>query len=114
MSGHASSYTDGTIAHDDRETRHTVTVVADTQLHTITGKSQISVNSFHREALVRVSDAVTVNAISPDGLIEGIERQDKAFAVGVQWHPERLIEENADASALFAAFVRACAKQGLN
>jgi putative glutamine amidotransferase len=114
MSGHASTYTDGTIAHDDRETRHSVTVLADTQLHTITAKGQISVNSFHREALVQLSDAVTVNAMSPDGLIEGIERQDKTFAVGVQWHPERLIEETVDASALFAAFVRACAQGGLN
>lgn len=110
MSGNASAYTDGTIAHDDRETRHSVNVVADTRLHAITGKAQISVNSFHREALVALSETVTINAMSPDGLVEGIEIGDKKFALGVQWHPERLIDETPDAGALFGAFVAACAK----
>jgi putative glutamine amidotransferase len=108
MSGNAKSYTDGTIAHDDRETRHVVMVTADTHLAAITGLPQLVVNSFHREALVRISDQVVVNARSPDGLIEGIELADKKFALGVQWHPERLIDETADALSLFKAFVAAC------
>jgi putative glutamine amidotransferase len=108
MSGNAKSYTDGTIAHDDRETRHSVSIVPNTRLATITGLSTLVVNSFHREAIVQVSDQVMVNALSPDGLIEGIERPDKKFALGVQWHPERLIEETNDAIALFAAFIDAC------
>ncbi len=110
MSGNAASYTDGTIAHDDRETRHHVDVASDSRLRAITGATRLSVNSFHREAIVKVSDQVIVSARSPDGLIEGIERPDKAFALGVQWHPERLIEETADATALFSAFVVACRK----
>jgi putative glutamine amidotransferase len=111
MSGNAAAYTDGTISHDDRETRHHVDVVLDTRLRIITGAAQLSVNSFHREAIVKVSDQVVVNARAPDGLIEGIEQPDKAFAMGVQWHPERLIDETADALALFRAFVAACLKQ---
>jgi putative glutamine amidotransferase len=108
MSGDAKAYTDGTIAHDDRETRHGINVVPQTRFHAIAGRDAIIVNSFHREALVSVSDQVVINAMSPDGLIEGIERPDKAFALGVQWHPERLIDETDDARALFAAFVSAC------
>jgi putative glutamine amidotransferase len=111
MSGDAKSYTDGSIAHDDRETRHNVDIVDGTILHGITNKDRILVNSFHREAIVRASESVRVNAMSPDGLIEGIERLGKTFALGVQWHPERLIEETRDAPLLFAAFVRACALQ---
>jgi putative glutamine amidotransferase len=109
MSGNAKAYTDGTIAHDDRETRHDVTVTAGTRLAAITGKSILRVNSFHREAIVKLSKQVVVSAMSPDGLIEGIERPDKAFAMGVQWHPERLIDETEDTRDLFAAFIRACA-----
>jgi putative glutamine amidotransferase len=108
MSGNAAAYTDGTITHDDRETRHDVTIIENTRLHAITGLTTALVNSFHREAIVKVSDQVVVNARSPDGLIEGIERPDKAFALGVQWHPERLIDESRDAQALFRAFVDAC------
>jgi putative glutamine amidotransferase len=109
MSGNAAAYTDGTIVHDDRETRHNVTIMAGTRLHEIAGLDVVTVNSFHREAIVKLSDQVVVNAMSSDGLIEGIERQDRAFALGVQWHPERLIDETDDAKDLFAAFVEACA-----
>jgi putative glutamine amidotransferase len=108
MSGDAKSYTDGSIAHDDHQTRHDVTVTPDTKLYEITGRTSLRVNSFHREALVKISPHVIVNAMSPDGLIEGIEKPDRAFALGVQWHPERMIEETSDAAALFSAFVAAC------
>ena len=33
-----------------------------------------------------------VNAIAPDGIIEGIEDQSKDFCIGVQWHPEFMIK----------------------
>jgi putative glutamine amidotransferase len=108
MSGQAKSYTDGTIAHDDHATRHSVSITPNTKLAEITGTTSIMVNSFHREAIVKASDSVIITAMSPDGLIEGIERPDKKFAMGVQWHPERLIEETPDAMALFVAFVAAC------
>jgi putative glutamine amidotransferase len=108
MSGNAKSYTDGSIAHDDRQTRHSVTITANTRLAAITGLQTATVNSFHREAIVKTSDAVIVNATSPDGLIEGIELPTQRFALGVQWHPERLIDETEDARLLFAAFVSHC------
>lgn len=108
MSGNAKAHTDGTIVHDDRETRHDVSVVAGSYLHQITGKDVLHVNSFHREALIELSDQVRVSAVSPDGLIEGIERPDKAFALGVQWHPERLIDETDDARWLFEVFLESC------
>lgn len=107
MSGNAKSYTDGTIAHDDRATRHGVRVLAGTTLRQITGMDHIQVNSFHREALVEISDQTRVSAYSDDGLVEAIERPDRHFVIGVQWHPERLIEETTDAPALFRAFVEA-------
>lgn len=113
MSGQAAAFTDGTIAHDDRETRHEVLVTANTKLAAITGQDRLQVNSFHREALVEASRDVIVSARASDGLIEAIERPDRRFAIGVQWHPERLISETADSRALFAAFVEAARQDGL-
>lgn len=107
MSGDAKSYTDGSIAHDDRSTRHGLKVTPGTRLHAITGLDYLQVNSFHREALVEISDQVVVSGYSDDGLIEAIERPDRRFVMGVQWHPERLLDETADAGALFRAFVAA-------
>jgi putative glutamine amidotransferase len=107
MSGDAKSYTDGSIAHDDRSTRHGIKVTPGTRLHAITGLDYLQVNSFHREALVEISDQVIVSGYSDDGLVEAIERPDRRFVMGVQWHPERLLDETADAGALFRAFVAA-------
>jgi putative glutamine amidotransferase len=108
MSADAAAYTDRSVVHDDRETRHEVTVTPSSRLAAITGGGTLLVNSFHREAIVKTSALVLVSAMSSDGLIEGIERPDKAFAMGFQWHPERLIDETDDAQALFTAFVQAC------
>ncbi len=107
MSGDAKSYTDGSIAHDDRSTRHGLKVTPGTKLQAIVGLDHLLVNSFHREALVEISNQVIVSGYSDDGLVEAIERPDRRFAMGVQWHPERLIDETADADALFKAFVEA-------
>ena len=46
-----------------------------------------------------------MSARSPDGVIEAIEARDQRFAVGVQWHPEKL--EGEDRRALFRALVTA-------
>ena len=42
---------------------------------------------------------------SEDGIIEAIERKDKNFAIGVQWHPEIIYEESIEAQKIFKALV---------
>jgi putative glutamine amidotransferase len=53
---------------------------------------------------------VAVNARAPDGVIEGIESTRHRFALGVQWHPEFMIDP-AD-ERIFAAFVAEAAGLG--
>ncbi|MGX5805451.1 gamma-glutamyl-gamma-aminobutyrate hydrolase family protein [Bradyrhizobium sp. Arg314] len=45
------------------------------------------VNSIHHQSVLP-SDAYQVLAVSPDGVVEALEKKDGGFAVGVQWHPE--------------------------
>lgn len=50
-------------------------------------------NSFHHQAIKDVREDFRVNAVSDDGIIEGIEpkpgsRYANQFVLGVQWHPE--------------------------
>ena len=46
-----------------------------------------------------------INALAPDGLIEGIEHPDYCFCLGLQWHPEFFISD-AD-EAIFQHFIGA-------
>jgi len=64
------------------------------------------VNSRHHQSVARVAPAFVVSAVSPDGVVEAIERPDKAFCVGVQWHPENFWK-SGEFAGLFNAFVAA-------
>jgi putative glutamine amidotransferase len=88
------------------QTSHPVAVVEGTRLHAIVGRTEIAVNSTHHQAVKTVGAHLVVDAVAPDGVIEGIEDPRRRFCLGVQWHPEYRITA-ADA-ALFAAFIAAC------
>ena len=48
---------------------------------------------------------VVVDAVAPDGVIEGIEAPGYAFCLGVQWHPEFSIDPADD--KIFDALIAA-------
>jgi putative glutamine amidotransferase len=87
---------------------HTVTVVPETLLARIVGSARLSVNSSHHQAADRPGTGLVVGGTALDGTIEALEHPDHDFLLGVQWHPERSTGWAADATALFAAFVKAC------
>jgi putative glutamine amidotransferase len=64
----------------------------------------MQVNTSHHQA-VRDPGRSIVNAIAPDGVIEGVEDPAQKFCLGVQWHPEYLIDPGD--KAIFAALVAA-------
>lgn len=86
---------------------HRVRVNDGTRLATILGVSELMTNSFHHQALKRVADGFVVAAQADDGLIEAIESPDRAFALGVQWHPEGMFRNDRYAQRIFQAFVDA-------
>ena len=57
-------------------------------LHDIVGKATMQVNSSHHQAVATPGPVASVNAIAPDGVIEGIEDRRFRFCLGLQWHPE--------------------------
>jgi len=65
-----------------------------------------SVNSRHHQSVGRVAPQFVVSAVSPDGVIEAIERPGAQFCVGVQWHPENFWR-TGEFDGLFDAFVDA-------
>jgi putative glutamine amidotransferase len=66
-----------------------------------------AVNSRHHQAVDMVAPGFVVSATAPDGIIEAIERRDRRFCVGVEWHPENFWA-TGEFAPLFEAFVRAC------
>ena len=50
---------------------------------------------------------LTVVAQAQDGIIEAVEMPDRAFVIGVQWHPEDMTATQPHAERLFRAFVAA-------
>ncbi|MBC2654224.1 gamma-glutamyl-gamma-aminobutyrate hydrolase family protein [Pseudomonas sp. MSSRFD41] len=69
----------------------------------------LQVNSIHAQGLERLAPGLRVEARAPDGLVEAISvDRSKAFALGVQWHPEWQVSCNPHYLAIFQAFGDAC------
>lgn len=100
------------LSHDQpklRELRtHAVSVVAGSRIAQALKATSLDVNSYHHQAINRVAPGLSITATAPDGIIEGAESDDPAWwMVGVQWHPEDLIDDGSPwAGGLFAAFGR--------
>ena len=86
---------------------HTVDVEEDTRLATLIGAGTIGVNSAHHQAAHTIGDGLVVAARSPDGVIEGLEAPDHPFCLGVQWHPEAMIESTPAMGRLLEGFIEA-------
>jgi putative glutamine amidotransferase len=93
---------------------HPVKVTPGTKLAGALGPAadleRCAVNSRHHQSVGRVAPAFVVSAVSPDGVVEAIERPDRAFCVGVQWHPENFWK-TGEFGGLFRAFVAAATKR---
>jgi len=66
---------------------------------------EIQVNSLHRQAIAETAPRLQVEATAPDGTVEAVSVIDaRAFACGVQWHPEYWAETDGPSHHLFTAF----------
>ncbi|MFQ5748143.1 MAG: gamma-glutamyl-gamma-aminobutyrate hydrolase family protein [Planctomycetota bacterium] len=84
---------------------HPVRAVPGTRLAALVGTGPFRVSSFHHQAL-GAPGSLAAGAWAQDGVLEAVERDDLPFALGVQWHPERL-PESSETRALFSGFVQA-------
>ena len=66
----------------------------------------VAVNSRHHQSVKDVAPGFVVTATAPDGVVEAIERPDRDFCVGVQWHPENFWA-TGEFRGIFEGFVAA-------
>ena len=108
---HIPDEIEGALAHEQSNPRdepgHPVAITKGTLLHRIVKTDELQVNSAHHQAAKGTPQGVVINAVAPDGVIEGIEAPGQQFCLGVQWHPEYGV--SAGDGAIFEAFVTASA-----
>ena len=90
------------------QTTHRVTVLEGGLLAGLIGAGELAVNSLHHQAIDRVASGLVVDALSEDGLVEGVHLPGKRFVLGVQWHPEYCCEQQTEALGIFRGFLKAC------
>jgi putative glutamine amidotransferase len=86
---------------------HTVEVTEGSRLAALVGAGGLGVNSAHHQAVNVVGTGLVVTARAPDGIIEGLEEPDHPFCIGVQWHPEVMVENHPVMRRLFEGLVEA-------
>jgi len=88
--------------------RHPVRLTHGGLFERLVGASEVMVNSLHGQGIDKLADSLQVEAVTPDGVIEGVRlRNDRTFTVGVQWHAEWKPEEHELSRRLFEEFGRA-------
>ncbi|MBI1994057.1 MAG: gamma-glutamyl-gamma-aminobutyrate hydrolase family protein [Deltaproteobacteria bacterium] len=90
---------------------HPVQIHDGTLLKRIVGRDQLEANTTHHQAVKQLGKGLIVNATAEDGVIEGLESTNHGFVIGLQWHPECLIDIDACQKKIFTAFISASKKQ---
>jgi putative glutamine amidotransferase len=85
---------------------HDVQIETDSWFAETVHSRQLKVNSLHHQAARKIGRGLRVTALSPDGIIEGLETADRRV-VAVQCHPEELPDVGW-ARDLFRSFVASC------
>jgi gamma-glutamyl-gamma-aminobutyrate hydrolase PuuD len=84
---------EGGLNHSSKERyAHSVYIYPNTKLFSIVKASRFMVNSRHKFHADSIGNYI-VCATSPDGLIEAIEYPYNLFNIGVEWHPEDLMDD---------------------
>jgi putative glutamine amidotransferase len=85
---------------------HEVELRPETKLARALRVDRLDVVSRHHQAVAALGPKWRTAAVDDQGLIEGIERADHPFALGVQWHPE-LAQPGSPDERLFEALIEA-------
>ena len=88
---------------------HAVEIEPDTRTASMWSPGEARVNSSHHQCIRDLGRGLRIAARAEDGVIEAVEGTGPGWTVGVQWHPERMVETDAAAQSLFREFCRAVA-----
>ena len=87
---------------------HKVKICEDSPLYKLLDKEELGVNSYHHQAIKKLSPQLKAMAVSEDGLIEAVYIPGKKYIWAMQWHPEFSFRVDQDSRKIFKSFVDAC------
>lgn len=110
LGGKAEKITD-TQKHDrpDLQYAHKC-IIKDKQslFYNIIGSEEFDVNSVHTYIGTKIPRELAVIAVSDDNQVEVVEAKYKSFYIGVKYHPELLVDEDAKQNEIFKTFIKIC------
>lgn len=84
--------------------RHSISILAGTPLRKWYGREMLRVTSYHHQGIRDLAPRFQPMAYAKDGLIEAYFDPKADFVVGLQFHPERMLEEPAGNWRIWEAF----------
>ena len=87
-----------------RDISHKVIFEPESKVHKILGSFAYT-NSFHHQSIDRLGKGLAVSGFTGDAIVEAIEMPSHTFVLGVQWHPESMLD-CSNMKQLFYALIR--------
>lgn len=86
---------------------HEIAIESNSLLAAATGRTRAMVNSYHHQAVDQLPDGFRATARTSDGVIEGMERPESRFCLGLQFHPELMAPRHPFIAMIFGRFMAA-------
>ena len=104
---------DGGVEHrnEAKQAMHGLRIEPGSRLAEALGQIEAEGLSHHHQGLDRLGEGLRPVAWAPDGLVEGIEREE-GWTVGVLWHPESTAAADPVQHRLLSAFVDVASRHG--
>ena len=93
------------------DSEHRIAITKGSQLNEILGRRVTKVNSAHHQAIKEIGNVFKTTAQTKEKIIEAIEHTYNQFALGVQYHPERMTQFPVHRRKLFEAFIQAASEK---
>jgi putative glutamine amidotransferase len=103
------AFTDDSTPEEWRARSHVVSFEDGSRLSGIYGAAEAKVNTLHHQGIDELAPGLVVEGRADDGLIEAFRCDGGWWALGVQWHPERMEGEH---QTIFEAFRGAVEEAG--
>ena len=78
---------------DGDEVFHQILLTRKSVLNDIFQSDELRVNSSHHQSVRDVGKGLTVIAAAKDGVIEAVQCPDDRCTIAIQWHPERMLND---------------------
>lgn len=95
------------------ENNHGVIVISDTPLAAAIPETMVKVSCRHHQGIKEISKKLEPMALSTDGIIEAVYKEDSYFVWAIQWRPDLTFKDDENSKKIFEAFVQACKLQNL-